>query len=207
MNSLALIGSAGGGKDAERFDKNLYDAMYHEALHTVREHNIEEAVSGGAAYADHTAVQLFLEGEVRSLRLYLPAVFDGRAFVPNARVQSNPGKTANSRHAYFLASCGVDGLAEIGEAISKGAMIEVYNGFKRRNLEVAGNCTHMQAFTFGSKKTSVFLPDHPGFSSAEEAGLKDGGTAHTWGECWKASWKKHVDLFELRGCEENTRAR
>ncbi|MBY3155500.1 hypothetical protein HFO56_24545 [Rhizobium laguerreae] len=197
MKSIALIGSAGRGKDAERLDRDLYDAMYREALATVREHDIEEAVSGGAAFADHTAVRLFLEGEVKSLRLYLPAVFDGRAFVPNARIASNPGKTANHHHQDFKASCGVDGLKEIAEAISRGAKIEVFQGFKRRNLEVAGKCTHMQAFTFGTKPTGIFMPEDAGFLSHEVAGLKDGGTAHTWGECWKARWKKHVSLFDL----------
>jgi hypothetical protein len=197
MNSMAFIGSAGRGKDAERLDRDLYNAMYAESLAMVREHDIEEAVSGGAAFADHTAVRLFLEGEVRSLLLYLPARFDGTAFVANARVHSNPGRTANHHHEDFGNSCGVDGLAEIREAISRGAKVEVYDGFKRRNLEVAGRCTHMEAFTFGFKPTAVFLADHPGFSSAEEAGLKDGGTAHTWGQCWKARWKKHVNLFEL----------
>jgi hypothetical protein len=198
MKSISIIGSAGRGKDAERLDRDLYDAMYRETLATIGEHGIDEAVSGGAAFADHVAVRLFLSNVVASLRLYLPATFDGRAFVPNARVHSNPGKTANHHHADFKASCGVDGLSEIRDAIAKGAKVEVYSGFKRRNLEVAGNCTHMQAFTFGTKATSVFLPDHPGFTSAEEAGLKDGGTAHTWGECWKAGWKKHVNLFDLQ---------
>jgi hypothetical protein len=203
MNSLALIGSAGRGKDAGRLDRPLYDAMYREALQIVCEHDIDVAVSGGAAFADHTAVRLFLEGAVKSLRLYLPAAFDGRAFIPNARIHSNPGHTANHHHNDFLVSCGVDGLSEIAQAISLGASVEVYNGFKRRNLEVAGNCTHMVAFTFGSKPTTSFAPQDTGFSSAEEAGLKDGGTAHTWGECWKAKWKKHVDLFSL---EQSDRA-
>jgi hypothetical protein len=197
MKSIAIIGSAGRGKDAERLDRNLYDAMYRESLATIREHGIQEAVSGGAAFADHIAVRLFLSGDVVSLRLYLPSSFDGNAFVPNSRVHSNPGKTANSHHADFKRSCGIDGLAEIREAIAKGAKIAVYNGFKRRNLEVAGTCTHMEAYTFGSKSTAVFLPGEPGFSSAEEAGLKDGGTAHTWGECWKAEWKRHCNLFDL----------
>ncbi|MCS4088964.1 hypothetical protein [Rhizobium sp. BK176] len=197
MNSISLIGSAGRGNDAKRLDRILYDAMYDEALAMVRAHGIEEAVSGGAAFADHTAVRLFLEGQVKSLRLYLPADFDGRAFVPNHRIASNPGKTANNHHNDFRSSCGVDGLMEIAESIERGAKIEVFQGFKRRNLEVAGKCTHMAAFTFGSKPTSVFMPGDAGFLSSEEAGLKDGGTAHTWGECWKARWKKHVNLFDL----------
>jgi hypothetical protein len=197
MKSISLIGSAGRGSDGPRLNRPLYDAMYAEALAMVREHDIEEAVSGGAAFADHTAVRLFLEGEVKSLRLYLPAFFDGRAFEPNPRIASNPGKTANRHHHDFKVSCGVDGLREIAEAISHGAKIEVFPGFKRRNLEVAGNCTHMEAFTFGTKPTAVFLPSDAGFLSSTEAGLKDGGTAHTWGECWKARWKKHVDLFDL----------
>jgi hypothetical protein len=198
MNSIALIGSAGRGNDGPRLDRTLYDAMYFETLAMVREHDIEEAVSGGAAFADHTAVRLFLEGEVKSLTLYLPAFFDGRAFEPNPRIASNPGKTANSHHHDFKTSCGVDGLREIAEAISRGAKIDVHPGFKRRNLMVAANCTHMEAFTFGSKDTATFLPGDAGFLSPEEAGLKDrGGTSHTWGACWKAGWKKHVNLFDL----------
>ena len=198
MGSIAIIGSAGRGTDARRISRPLYDAMYAEALAAVRDFGIDEAVSGGAAFADHVAVSLFLDGHVRSLRLFLPAEFDGRAFVPDHRVPNNPGRTANNHHAGFTAACGIDGLAEIATALSRGAVSSSYRGFKRRNLEVAGHCSHMLAFTFASLPTSVFLPGEPGFASPSEAGLKDGGgTAHTWGECWKASWKKHVNLTLL----------
>lgn len=171
--------------------------MTAEAVAIVRRFGIEEAVSGGAAFADHAAVRLFLEGHVGSLRLYLPAPFNGRAFEANSRVHSNPGSTANEYHAAFQRSCGVNGLSEIAAAITKGAKVETYNGFKRRNLEVAGHCTHMVAFTFGNQNSADFQPSEKGFTSSAEAGLKDGGTAHTWGECWKAEWKRHVNLREL----------
>lgn len=197
MYIISIIGSAGRGNDANHLTEDLYEAMYAEALDTVRRFEIEIAASGGAAFADHVAVSLFLRKEVKALRLYLPATFDGRAFVPNARVQSNPGRTANDYHALFRSSCGIDGLSELAQAIRQGAHIETYPGFKRRNLEVAGCCSHMQAFTFGTAPSSEFLPDSEGFTNAKEAGLKDGGTAHTWGECWKAKWKKHVNLFQL----------
>lgn len=197
MKSIAIIGSAGRGTDANHLNEDLYAAMYDEAIEIVRRFGIEEAVSGGAAFADHVAVSLYLNREVTSLRLYLPAVFDGKAFVPNARVHSNPGKTANMHHGEFRSSCGIDGLAQIAFAIGRGAYTETYAGFKRRNLEVAGHCTHMVAFTFGSQQSADFLPDSEGFTSSKAAGLKDGGTAHTWGECWKAEWKRHVNLREL----------
>lgn len=197
MTSIAIIGSAGRGTDAGHINADIYDYMYREALNAIREHDIDEAVSGGAAFADHVAVSLFLKGEVKSLRLYLPAIFNGRAYIPNPRIPSNPGKTTNEYHEEFRKSCGVEGLSEIKEAISRGAKVEVYHGFKRRNLEVATNCTHMIAFTFGEKPTKIFFPNEDGFISPQEAGLKDrGGTAHTWGECWKADWKKHVNLRE-----------
>lgn len=197
MHIISIIGSAGRGNDAKHLSEDLYEAMYAEALDTVRRFDIEIAASGGAAFADHIAVSLFLRGDVKGLRLYLPAAFDGKAYVPNARIQSNPGRTANDYHASFRESCGIDGLAEIAQAIRNGAHVETYAGFKRRNLEVARCCSHMLAYTFGTAPSAEFLPGSDGFTAAKEAGLKDGGTAHTWGECWKAEWKRHVDLFEL----------
>jgi hypothetical protein len=198
MRVMSFIGSAGRGSDAARLNENVYEAMYAEALDCVRRFDIEIACSGGAAFADHIAVSLFLRGAVGGLSLYLPAVYENGAYVPNARVHANPGRTANDYHRAFRASCGIDGLSEIAAAISRGAYVETYAGFKRRNLEVAGRCSHMLAFTFGNAPSQDFPPGHPGFSDAAEAGLKDGGTAHTWGECWKASWKRHVNLFEFQ---------
>lgn len=197
MKSLAIIGSAGQKTDADQLFPELYAEMCDIAERMVAEFEIEEGVSGGAAVGDHVAVTMFLNDILPKLKLYLPAHFLGGAFVSNGRHRPDPAPTANKLHEAFRESCNVDSLAQIAEAIKKGASVEVFHGFKRRNLEVAARPTHMLAYTFGSKPTADFPPDSPGFLSASAAGLKDGGTAHTWGECWKAELKRHVNLQDL----------
>lgn len=116
----------------------------------------------------------------------------------------NAGRTANYYHGRFSETLGVDSLGEISEAIRRGAVVHVYSGFHRRNLEIAAASTHLLAFTFGRcHEPEDLLPDDPRFGDAAAAGLKDGGTAHTWGECWNAEVKRHVSLTWLErelGC-------
>jgi len=197
--TLAIIGTAGRNEDGPRITRALYDAMYAHTLGAISDWGCRTAVSGGAAVADHLAVRAFLEGAADGLKLYLPARFDGRRYVPNPSVPSNPGQTTNQYHEAFSEVCGIDSLAEIAEAIRKGAKVEVHDGFKRRNLEVANSCTHMLALTFGAMAPPKdVLPTDDGFMDHKAAGLKDGGTAHTWSECWKAARKRHVCLHWLK---------
>ena len=178
MRNIAIIGTAGRKDDAARISKALYDAMHRQSLQAIKDWGCDGAVSGGAAVADHLAVRAFLEGAVGALTLYLPARFESGAFVPNPRVQFNPGRTCNEYHRAFSRTCGIDSLAEIDEAIRLGAEVEVHEGFHRRNLEVAGNCEAMLALTFGKgMEPAGIMRDDAGFASATAAGLKDGGTA------------------------------
>lgn len=201
--TIAVIGSAGRGEDSARMTRALYDAMVSEAAEAVKSWGVVVAVSGGAAFADHVAVRLFLDGVVKRLVLHLPADFDGRAFVPNPSVRFNPGQTCNSYHREFSRRCGLDSLSEIAEASRSGAVLAVTPGFHMRNSQVAADCTHLLAFTFGRSVSGVdrqegryrdFLPAEPGFTDPKAAGLRDGGTAHTWGQAWKPVIKRHVHL-------------
>jgi len=133
---------------------------------------------------------------VENLVLYMPAEFRNGSFVSNPRLKFDPGKTTTTYHVEFSRTCGIDSLGEIESAIRKGARAEVFEGFHRRNSEVASNCTHMLAFTFGSR-SGTYEPSQEEFRDARKAGLKDGGTAHTWGEAWKPKSKRHVNLFSL----------
>ena len=176
--TLAIIGTAGRNEDAPRITRALYDAMYAQTLEAISDWGCRAAVSGGAAVADHLAVRAFLEGAVDGLKLYLPARFDGRRYIPNPSVPSNPGQTANQYHEAFSQTCGIDSLAEIAAAIRKGAKTEVHEGFKRRNLEVANACTHMLALTFGNMTPPRDIPPAEGsLMDRRAADLKDGGTA------------------------------
>lgn len=194
---VAVIGSAGRRDDAVRMNRRLYDAMHAELAAAVRAWGAAACVSGGAAFADHLAVRAFLEGLVGDLVLFLPARFACGRYAEGAAA-NDAGRTANRYHRAFSRACGLDSGAELAEAVRRGARVEVHAGFKRRNLEVAAACTHMLAFTFGAVREPVDLREgDAGFRSAALAGLKDGGTAHTWGECWKADAKRHVSLAWL----------
>lgn len=198
MNTLAIIGSAGQRDDAARLSRQVYGAMRDDAAAVVERLDIETVVSGGAAFADHVAVDLFLTGVIKNLILFLPCRFTLGKFAADRHSIGSTAETANNLHAAFKRSCGVDGLMEIDEARKRGAVMQVFFGFKRRNLEVAAACTHMQAYTFGPARTiGEFAPDDEGFQSSRAAGLKDGGTAHTWTECWNAQWKRHANLFKV----------
>ena len=194
---VAVIGTAGRKDDAARLKVDSFDRMYDFACGTIAEWGVREAVSGGAAWADHVAVRLFLDGKVERLRLHFPAVFAGGRFQMN-----QDGEIANHYHRKFTAARGFDSLAEIAEAVAKGADVTVSRGFFARNAIVAREATHMLAFTFGQPSQDApdgvpyadFLPSDAGFKQSEAGGLRDGGTAHTWQRCRGAEVKRHVDL-------------
>lgn len=196
---VAVIGTAGRRDDAARLTRDMYDAMYARLLEALRDWDAGAAVSGCAAWADHLAVRAFNEGAVSRLVLHAPAHWDGRRFVPNPRIQFNPGRTVNGYHEAFCRVAGIDSFAEMARAIRAGAEFRVTEGFHQRNRLVARDATHMVAFTYGSAAAPVdLLPADEGFTDSAAAGLKDGGTAHTWGEAWKCSVKRHVSLNWLR---------
>jgi hypothetical protein len=214
MTVISIIGSAMRNGEDRFVTRPLYEAMYAITVRLIEEWSCETAASGGAAFADHIAVRAFNEGIVPSLRLYMPAPFQNGAFVPDRKVTGNPGETANGYHRLFSEACGFDSLSELDFAIRSGATVEYYKGFKRRNLEVAAIGHRMLAYTFGSGVASgvsaeglsldtwlgdEFVGSDAGFTDPSEAGLRDrGGTAHTWGESWKAESKRHVNLHVLR---------
>lgn len=213
QRTIAVIGTAGRGDDASRLSRVFYDRMYECLLATLAEWDVHAGVSGGAAYGDHLAVRAFLEGHLSELTIFAPSTWNGRGFVPNPHVRFNPGRTTNQYHEAFSRVVGADTLGEIADALDRGARMVVQEGFHARNLEVADMATDMVAFTFGAYRPfqqvdlrgeyrredlSAFWDDFTskdeGFRNAAAALLKDGGTQHTWTECWKADRKRHVNL-------------
>jgi len=176
---VSIIGSAGRKEDASKMDKGLYLDMFKKAYSFLdRYHLLNTAalVSGGAAYADHLAVSLYLNDSVPELKLYLPSRFD----VTESKFFGYPdSKYANYYHREFSLKMGGNTMLGISKAIAKGAETEVVMGFKNRNLEVA-KCDLMIAFTFG-----------PGNKPKERS-----GTLHTWNNS-NAPIKIHVPLGEL----------
>jgi hypothetical protein len=193
MNIVAIIGTAGRGNDAKKLNETVYHEMLSIAEQLLRK--VEQpytVISGGAAWADHVAVSLFLQGKVLKLRLYLPCEFDlvKRRFVDDGTIdwKVNPGGTANHYHDLFSNKLSKDTLGEIGNAIEDGAEVIAGGGMLGRNVKVARDATHVISFTFGDKEF-----------------LKDGGTANTMATYLKERKNAnlldnsyHVDLNTMR---------
>lgn len=177
--TIAIIGTAGRDK-SKPMTAQLWDAMCDDARARVPQG--ATLVSGGAAWADHLAVRLFLDGHAGGLILHLPSTFAHcRAF---AGGRGSAGSAANYYHGLFKVATGVDGIPEICDAVWRGAQYTTQapdigmGAFMIRNMEVAKMADTLIAYTWG-----------------ERAAPADGGTAHTWRIC-KGS-KTHVALATL----------
>lgn len=207
--TLAIIGTAGRGEDKAKLTSFHYGRMF-KAVTTIMDHvGLDPAyvkvVSGGAAWADHLAVTLALRGGCipENLMLYLPNDLDAQrgyyGSTPNAEKSAN---TSNWYHKLFSEKVGIRSLDEILQVKDMGATLDPGNGnFFARNALVAKSVSslddHLLAFTFGDPESSQldwsahsFGPDiTPG-----QAGLKDGGTAHTFGLAKCRKWHIRIGV-------------
>lgn len=185
MVRIGIIGTAGRKDDGPKMSSELFEKMFEHITNYITEelgYNLSEVelVSGGAAWADHLAVVLYLTYYVKSLMMYLPAKWEEDAYHDTGVVdwRTNPGGTSNYYHRKFSEKYGKDSLKEIQEAIDSGAEIDCTTlGFHNRNSQVA-KVDHLIAYTWGTG-------DKP----------KDGGTLNTWSKC--KSKKVHIPLSSL----------
>ena len=172
--TLAIIGTAGRDK-TKPMTRSLWDWMVRDAAERVVFEN--RLVSGGAAWADHLAVALYISGAVDNLTLHLPAPFDGTRFVgPDKSAAS----AANYYHGLFSRVLGINTLNEIAMVLEGGAVVTYepalhgYSGMFARNAKVARSA-EMLAYTFGAGDVPA-----------------DGGTKDTWDKC--RGKRTHVTL-------------
>lgn len=163
---IALIGTAGRDK-SKPMTANLWAAMVADALDRVP--SGAALISGGAAWADHLAVELFLLGHASALRLHLPAPFATcDAF---AGGYGTAGGAANFYHQTFSKTTGKMSVREIATACHKGATFTAQpegpgmSAFFARNKLVAAEATACFAYTWGDGQEPT-----------------DGGTKNTWGQ-------------------------
>lgn len=174
---LGIIGTAGRGEDAKLLTPAHYRMMVCIAQTVAVTTGATGLVSGGAAYADHVAVALFLDGSVPNLSLHFPVPLKPSGFTAASFRANDAGGTANYYHAGFSKTCKIDSLTELNQAVGAGAKVSVnLGGFKARNTDVANGSDTLLAFTFGSG-----------------AMLKDGGTADTMG---KFLARRHNNQYE-----------
>lgn len=179
--TFSIVGTAGRGDDASKLSKEHFWAMYTVAeglIDQFAENNypITHVVSGGAAWADHVAVKLFLREKVGKLRLFFPCEFSTGRFVDTGKDDwfLNPGRTLNTYHKNFSDKSFINSLSDIQIAINEGAETYVTKGgFHGRNAMVAKS-DFLLACTYGQKNM-----------------VKDGGTADTI--------RKYLDRVDKEG--------
>lgn len=184
---LGIIGTAGRGEDGEKLKLGHWILMQSVAQTFCRLLEPEELVSGGAAIADHLAVNLYLSGDFPGLglTLHLPTEFKNGKFVETF-LAYDTGQTANHYHRIFSSKFGLNSLDEIDAAIRAGAKTTIgKNNFKARNTLVANDSDVLLAFTFGNG------PE-----------LKDGGTKDTMDKFLKKIEKMKEDAYN---CNMNGR--
>jgi hypothetical protein len=183
---IAIIGSAGRGMDGKRLNANSFNEMRTALLKVINDvyGRINwTAVSGGAAWADHLAVDAFGRGHAEKLELKLPVELDETGkFIDNGKSVShlNPGKTANHYHDLFQQKTGIKSFDQL-RIVTKHTRCDVHigNGFFGRNTDIANAADICIAFTFG-----------------DGAKLADGGTADTMRKFIKRNVGRsfHIDL-------------
>lgn len=172
--TVSIIGTSGRKEDGPKMALPIYLSMIKTTMRVITETwRLDPRkiilVSGGAPWADHVAVHLFLEGFAPCLRLYLAAKWLKSEFG-----SSYEGKTLNKYHQEFCLKTGIDSFSQLEQARLKGAQVEIIPGFHNRNAPVA-HSHYMLAFTWGAGN----IP-------------KPGGTADTWRQ--SNSIKLHVSL-------------
>jgi hypothetical protein len=180
--TIAIIGTAGRSQVPTLTEWNN---MLEDAKSRVSQN--DTLISGGAAFADHIAVKLFLEGKVKELKLRLPAKISNGKFIGK---YGTAGGTANFYHDKFSKVIGINTIEEIQQAINKGAEVtyetEISNkAMFIRNDKVAKESNAMIAYTYGE--------------SNEPA---DGGTKDTWNKS-KYSDKVHVSIHKIKNINED----
>lgn len=114
-------------------------------------------VSGGSAWFDHIAIQLYLNGGFGGLELYLPSIFDHKQ---KKYVNTHEGRKLNDLHSKFMEKVKYinpfEDLTKIAHRCPKyGIRIEIKRGFKQRNTLIAKRADHLIAFTFGTESKPI----------------------------------------------------
>lgn len=167
---IGVIGTA--GRDSRVLTKEHLRFARRRSISFLRERDAKCLVSGGSAWMDHVAVQLFDRGYVEQLVLCLPA-----RLLPSGRFENtNEGRRLNELHQKCQEITGYpvfEELARIQEL--PGLTVHIDRGFAARNRRIARLSDHLLAFTFGHH-----APDTP-------------GTLSTWRQVSQES-RSHIQL-------------
>ncbi|EFA74508.1 hypothetical protein PPL_00006 [Heterostelium album PN500] len=172
MVTLSIIGTAGRDK-TKKLTLDHFNYMHYIVEQFIDNNNLLDKeqkseqkdtksltlVSGGAAWADHVAVDFFLkkseiyDNDTLKLILYLPCkivIQDGEHRYYDSGSKDwrvNPGKMSNTYHKAFGSVIGRDTIKEIVD--TKATLDTTSKGFHARNTKVSKS-DYIIAFTFGA---------------------------------------------------------
>jgi len=172
---LGIIGTAGRKEDGDKLKLGHWILMNGVAETLALALNVNGFVSGGAAWADHVAVSLYLKHQILKkfdLSLHLPAKLTITGFMQGFD-KYDAGKTSNYYHELFSKKIGIDSIQELNCAAGLCCNTTIGTDFKSRNTLVANEADILLAFTFG-----------------EGSELKDGGTKDTMDKFLKRKAEK-----------------
>lgn len=149
--TLAVIGTAGRGSDAQLLTAAHWRMMVTIAQTVACTLNADHLVSGGSAWADAVAVDLYLNGHAKALTLHLPAALEHTPKgLPRFDETSDAGRRLNQLHDAVFKTTGIDHIDRIWQAWERGAKVCVNaGGFLARNADVAAQADALLAMTFG----------------------------------------------------------
>lgn len=149
--TISIIGSAGRLGTHKDITPKLYKDLVNVArneLKIAKEDGYRvNLVSGGAAFCDHIAVTLYLQGECDGLHLHLPSDWMG-----NQYGYDHYGRTSNQYHELFSTQVGFKSLSQIQEAVKKGCVLTTHKDFTSRNKAV-GKVDWILAFGWEARPT------------------------------------------------------
>lgn len=190
---LGIIGTAGRDKNYVH-DRALWDAMTTNLGRIIANIKTQlppqeiEAVSGGAAWADHLAVWAFQAGLVDRLTVHMPSSWDHerRTYVDHCKC----GGISNYYHRKFSAAIGENTLGQLADVgplddtlIYESPVANNMGAFFQRNGDIAKSLT---------SPTDLLLA----YTWGEGTKPADGGTLDTWKKAVFVG-KKHISLHLL----------
>lgn len=185
--SVGIIGSAGRGMDYSIFKSKsrhyYWERMLMITQDIINDESIQNItfVSGGAAWTDHVALEL---GKNLNIPYHL--------YLPTNKKDEERRKYLHEGFSLQIKDSPVLTYNETLESLLN--YTRVKGGFKDRNKVVASKSDILIAFTFGTQEEQIKMYDSS--ITAEHAGLKAGGTAHTWNLC-NSDKKYHINLNRI----------
>jgi hypothetical protein len=179
MIRLGIIGTAGRNPNQLKKLSTYHMQWINDTIKSYIEFVIEKnpneiiLVSGGSAWVDHVAIQLYLEGNFGGLELYLPTNFDKKIkkFEPTYE-----GNILNLLHSACAEKIGHSVFDDLYEVVTDpNVKIIIKKGFFQRNTLISQNNDHLIAFTF------------------DKIAPSNGGTHDTWSKT-KHNNKIHFSL-------------